>query len=92
VEITAQDLSDAASEVADGPVTIDKDALAAALDPAQCVLARLQDGSCAPHEVELLIARSREEIDDARAWSGAAQSRADEATMTLLDTARALTG
>ena len=67
-------------------------ALADALDPAACVLARRQTGSAAPGEVAAMIAECRERTAEARAWSAAARDRALRARGDLVATARRLAG
>ena len=73
-------------------MAISEAALADALDPAACVLARRQLGSAAPGEVAAMIAECRESTAEARAWSAAARDRALRARGDLVATARRLAG
>ncbi len=90
--LTPERLSAAAEAAGGGPVAISEAALADALDPAACVLARRQLGSAAPGEVAAMIADCRERTDEARAWSGAVRERALGARGELIATARRLAG
>ena len=90
--LTPERLSAAAEAAGGGPVAISEAALAAALDPAACVLARRQLGSAAPGEVAAMIAECRERTAEARDWSAAARDRALRARGDLLATARRLAG
>ena len=88
--LTPERLSAAAEAAGGGPVAISASALADALDPAACVLARRQLGSAAPGEVAAMIADCRERTAEARAWSSAARERALRARGDLIATARRL--
>jgi argininosuccinate lyase len=90
--LTPERLSAAAEAAGGGPVAISQAALADALDPAACVLARRQLGSAAPGEVAAMIAECREATAEARAWSAAARDRALRARGDLIATARRLAG
>jgi argininosuccinate lyase len=90
--LTPERLSAAAEAAGGGPVAISEAALADALDPAACVLARRQLGSAAPGEVAAMIAECRESTAEARAWSASARDRALRARRDLLATARRLAG
>ena len=90
--LTPERLSAAAEAAGGGPVAISEAALADALDPAACVLARRQLGSAAPGEVAAMIAECRESTAEARAWSAAARDRALRARGDLVATARRLAG
>ena len=90
--LTPERLAAAAEAAGGGPVAISEAALADALDPAACVLARRQLGSAAPGEVAAMIAECRERTAEARAWSAAARDRALQARGDLIATARRLAG
>jgi argininosuccinate lyase len=90
--LTVERLSAAAEAAGGGPVAISEAALAEALDPAACVLARRQVGSAAPGEVAAMLADCRARTADARAWSAAARERALGARGDLVAAARRLAG
>ena len=90
--LTPERLAAVAEAAGGGPVAISEAALADALDPAACVLARRQLGSAAPGEVAAMIAECRERTAEARAWSAAARDRALQARGGLIATARRLAG
>jgi argininosuccinate lyase len=90
-EITGEEIADAARE-AGLPVRLEAEALAAALDPLACAHGRLQQGSSAPHEVDLLIAEAQSAIGAGREWSSAAENRVEVALDGLVGRARELAG
>ena len=88
--LTPERLSAAAESATGRPVAISAEALAAALDPAACVAARLQTGSAAPAEVASMIAECRGRVAAARAVSAEARARATGAEDALRGRAREL--
>jgi argininosuccinate lyase len=85
-------LDAAAREAIGRPVDVPADALRDALDPAACVLARLQTGSSAPDEVAAMVDDCRSQVAVARRWSAEVGARVRNAERRLMRAAGALAG
>ncbi len=85
-------LDAAAREAIGRSVDVPAGALAEALDPAACVLARFQTGSSAPGEVAAMVADCRAQVAAARRWSAEVGARVRNAERRLLRTAGGLVG
>ncbi len=88
--LTPERLSAAAEATVGQPVEISADALADALDPAACAVARPQTGSSAPEQVTAMIGECRAHIAAARELSAEARERAARARVDLRERARDL--
>ena len=88
--LTPERLAAAGQSTLGRPVHLSAAALEDALDPAACVVARLQVGSAAPAEVASMIVDCRRQIAEARAVSAAARARATAAEGDLRARARQL--
>jgi argininosuccinate lyase len=88
--LTRERLSAAAEEAIGRPVSIDPDALRAALDPAACAAARLQTGSSSPTAMHDMLSHLELTLAAGRAWSELAAERAVAAEGALLARAREL--
>lgn len=83
-DLTVGRLAAATREVIDAPLRLDEASLAAALDPAACVLERLQRGSCAPAEMAALLADVAERVAAGERWSAETAARIVDSEGRLL--------
>ena len=88
--LTPERLSAAAEAAVGHPVEISAGALADALDPAACAVARPQTGSSAPEQVTAMTGECRAHIAAARELSAEARQRAARARVDLRERARDL--
>lgn len=82
--ITAEAIAAAGKEILRLEVTVSNASLKAALDPAQCLATRRQEGSCTPARMREMIDECRAEVARANAWAAAQTDRADRAERALI--------
>lgn len=87
-DITPALISERAQEVLGRPLEVTRDQLAAALDPAALVNARLGTGGAAPARVQEMIAECRTGVEAQSEWAQATAQRIQEAENQLIKNAR----
>ncbi len=89
-EISPEDIASAAREQLDMEIRVDPNALASALDPAQCARERLQEGSSAPDQVDRLLSECDTRLAVAREWTTEEAARLERAEVHLVEAAERL--